>query len=55
MVKWLKQEGEEVTVGDVLADIETDKATLGFEMQEAGYIAKLLVKEGTKDIPVGTV
>lgn len=40
--------------GDILASIETDKATIDFEMQEEGYIAKLLLVEGTKDIPLGT-
>ena len=40
--------------GDILASIETDKATVDFEMQEEGYIAKLLFPEGTKDIPLGT-
>lgn len=39
--------------GDVLADIETDKATLAWENQEDGFIAKILVPAGSKDIPVG--
>ena len=41
--------------GDVLASIETDKATVDFEMQEEGYVAKLLFEEGTKDILLGEV
>ena len=39
--------------GDVLAGIETDKATVDFEMQEEGFIAKLLYPEGAKDVPLG--
>ena len=54
MAKWVKKEGDKVSPGDILASIETDKATVDFEMQEEGYIAKLLVPEGTKDIPLGT-
>ena len=41
VVKWLKNVGEQVQPGDVIADIETDKATVGFEVQEKGYIAKI--------------
>lgn len=40
--------------GDILAIIETDKATVEYEMQEEGYIAKILFSEGSKDIPLGT-
>lgn len=39
----------------MLASIETDKAVVDFEMQEEGYVAKLLVEEGTKDVPLGQV
>lgn len=46
--------GDRVKPGVVLAGIETDKATVDFEMQEEGYIAKLLFAEGAKDIPLGT-
>ena len=55
IVKWNFKEGDKVDVGDQICDIETDKATLGFEMQDAGYIAKILVADGTKGVPVGTV
>lgn len=55
LMKWLIKEGDKITAGDVICEIETDKATVGFEVQEEGYIAKILVKEGTKDIPIGTV
>lgn len=40
--------------GDILADIETDKATLGFDSQDDGYLAKILVPAGSKDVAVGT-
>jgi pyruvate dehydrogenase E2 component (dihydrolipoamide acetyltransferase) len=42
----MKKEGEKVDVGDVLCDITTDKATIGYESQEEGYIAKILSKDG---------
>jgi len=51
--KWHKQEGDEITAGDVLADVETDKATIDFVHQEDGYLAKILVPEGDQDIDVG--
>jgi pyruvate/2-oxoglutarate dehydrogenase complex dihydrolipoamide acyltransferase (E2) component len=41
--------------GDILAEIETDKATLGFESGDEGYLAKILIPGGTKDVPVGKV
>lgn len=41
--------------GDLLAEIETDKATMGFETPEEGYLAKILVPAGTKDVRVGKV
>ena len=53
LIKWYKKEGDEVAPGDVLADVETDKATMAFENQEDGFIAKLLVPEGASDIQVG--
>lgn len=43
LAKWHKKVGEQVGPGDVLAGVETDKATVDFEMQEEGYVAKLLV------------
>jgi pyruvate dehydrogenase E2 component (dihydrolipoamide acetyltransferase) len=51
--KWKKKEGDLVAAGDVLCDIETDKATLDFESLEDGVLAKILIPAGTKDIPVG--
>jgi pyruvate dehydrogenase E2 component (dihydrolipoamide acetyltransferase) len=53
LAKWCKKEGDEILVGDILAEIETDKATVDFEMQEDGYVAKLLVDEGAQDINLG--
>ena len=53
--KWLKKEGDQIKPGDILAQIETDKATVDFEMQEEGYIAKLLFPEGAKDVKLGQV
>ena len=50
---WNKKEGEEVAAGDSIADIETDKATMTWEAQDEGFIAKILVAEGTQDVQVG--
>ena len=50
--KWYIKEGQNVLAGDILADIETDKATMEFEAIEDGKITSLLVSEGTTDIPV---
>ena len=52
--KWNKNVGDAVAPGDVLAAIETDKATVDFEMQEEGFIAAVLYPEGSKDVPLGT-
>ncbi|KDR24043.1 hypothetical protein L798_09378, partial [Zootermopsis nevadensis] len=66
IVSWEKKEGkyivyhhktlskrDKLNEGDLLAEIETDKATMGFETPEEGYLAKILVSAGTKDVPVG--
>ncbi|XP_040991472.1 dihydrolipoyllysine-residue acetyltransferase component 1 of pyruvate dehydrogenase complex, mitochondrial isoform X1 [Juglans microcarpa x Juglans regia] len=53
IAKWRKKEGDKIEVGDVLCEIETDKATLEFESLEEGFLAKILVPEGSKDVPVG--
>lgn len=50
---WNKKEGDEIAPGDVLAAIETDKAVVDFEMQEEGYLAKILYPAGAKDIELG--
>ena len=55
LAKWMKKEGEQLSEGDVLAQIETDKAVMDFETPEEGYLAKILIPEGIKDIPIGTV
>src|SRR5437667_12831236 len=52
VVKWLKREGDKVKEGDVIAEIETDKATMEMEAFEAGTIAVIKAPEGTK-VPVG--
>lgn len=53
LAKWNKKVGDEVGPGDILAEVETDKATVDFEMQEEGFVAKLLVEEGAQDIKLG--
>ena len=53
LAKWLVKEGDEVTSGDILAEIETDKATMEFEAVDEGKIAKILVAEGTDGVKVG--
>ena len=55
LAKWLVKEGDEVKSGDILAEIETDKATMEFEAVDEGKIAKILVAEGTDEVKVGTV
>jgi len=52
LAKWLKKEGDKVAPGDVLAEIETDKATMEVEAVEEGILAKIVVPEGTQDVPV---
>ncbi|XP_016700423.1 dihydrolipoyllysine-residue acetyltransferase component 1 of pyruvate dehydrogenase complex, mitochondrial isoform X3 [Gossypium hirsutum] len=53
ITKWKKKEGDKIEPGDILCEIETDKATLEFECLEEGFLAKILVPEGSKDVPVG--
>ena len=53
LAKWLIKEGDEVKSGDILAEIETDKATMEFEAVDEGTIAKILVPEGTDGVKVG--
>src|SRR4051794_25031462 len=52
LAKWLKKEGEPVRAGDVIAEIETDKATMEVEAADEGVLAKILVPEGATDVPV---
>ena len=55
IIAWKKKIGDSISVGDSLAEIETDKATLDLESQEEGYLAKVFIQEGTKDVPVSKV
>jgi pyruvate dehydrogenase E2 component (dihydrolipoamide acetyltransferase) len=50
--KWLKKEGDKIKPGDVIAEIETDKATMEYEAIDEGTLAKIVVPEGTQDVPV---
>lgn len=52
---WQKKPGDTLAPGDVLVEIETDKAQMDFEFQEEGVLAKILKESGAKDIPVGNV
>src|SRR5712671_7756634 len=54
LAKWLKKEGDTVRSGDVLAEIETDKATMEVEATDEGTLGKILVPEGTADVAVNT-
>lgn len=53
IISWEKKEGDKLNEGDLLAEIETDKATMGFETPEEGYLAKIIVPGGSKNVPVG--
>jgi pyruvate dehydrogenase E1 component beta subunit len=55
LAKWLIKEGDTVKSGDIMAEIETDKATMEFEAVDEGVVSKLLVAEGTDNVKVGTV
>src|ERR1700677_131002 len=52
LARWLVKEGDKVKAGDILAEIETDKATMEYEAVDEGVLAKILVPEGTADIAV---
>src|SRR5580704_9693631 len=54
LAKWLKKEGDTVKSGDVIAEIETDKATMEVEAVDEGTLGKILVPEGTNDVAVNT-
>jgi pyruvate dehydrogenase E1 component beta subunit len=54
LAKWLKREGDPVKPGDVIAEIETDKATMEVEAIDEGTLGKILVPEGTNDVPINT-
>ena len=55
LAKWLKQEGDRIEPGDIIAEIETDKATMEFEAIDEGVLEKILVPAGTEDVAVGVV
>ena len=55
LAKWLVKEGDSVSSGDILAEIETDKATMEFEAVDEGTVSQILVPEGTDGVKVGTV
>jgi pyruvate dehydrogenase E2 component (dihydrolipoamide acetyltransferase) len=55
LAKWLVKEGDTVNSGDIMAEIETDKATMEFEAVDEGTIAKILIAEGTDEVKVGAV
>jgi pyruvate dehydrogenase E2 component (dihydrolipoamide acetyltransferase) len=55
LARWLKKEGDKVKPGDVLAEIETDKATMEVEAIDEGVLAQIVVPEGTADVPVNNV
>ena len=54
LAKWLKKEGDTVKAGDVIAEIETDKATMEVEAVDEGTVARILVPEGTENVKVNT-
>ncbi|MEE8272479.1 MAG: biotin/lipoyl-containing protein, partial [Alphaproteobacteria bacterium] len=55
LASWQKKEGDEVNAGDVIAEIETDKATMEVEAVDEGVIGRILVPEGTEGVPVNEV
>ena len=55
LVKWLKKEGETIESGDILAEIETDKATMEVEAVDEGTLARILVPEGSEGVKVNAV
>ncbi|XP_029909768.1 pyruvate dehydrogenase protein X component, mitochondrial [Myripristis murdjan] len=55
IVKWLKKEGEAVAAGDALCEIETDKAVVTMESNDDGVLAKILMEEGSRGVPLGTL
>jgi len=55
LAKWVKKEGEKIAPGNIIAEIETDKATMEVDAIEEGTLGRILVKEGTENVPVNTV
>lgn len=52
IVKWMKKEGDPISAGDVLCEIETDKATIAMDSDEEGILAKIIVPDGTKNVKI---
>ena len=55
IARWKVKEGDEIRAGDSVAEIETDKATMEFESQEDGFLAKIVVGDGAQNVPVGAI
>src|SRR5215813_5141888 len=55
LARWLKKEGDQIKSGDVIAEIETDKATMEYEAVDEGTLAKIVVPEGAQDVAVNSV
>ena len=55
IVKWYKKEGEKVEAGDLLCDIQTDKAVVSMEADDDGVLAKIMMQEGSSGVQVGTI
>src|SRR6187397_2673605 len=55
LARWLKKEGDKIKSGDVIAEIETDKATMEYEAVDEGTLARIVVPEGTQDVAVNSV
>ena len=55
LARWLVKVGDSVSSGDIMAEIETDKATMEFEAVDEGVIASIMVEEGTEGVQVGTI
>ena len=55
LIKWFKKEGDEINPGDVLAEIETDKATMEIEAVDKGILSKILISAGTESVKVNEI
>ena len=55
LAKWLVKEGDTIEAGDIIAEIETDKATMEVDSADEGVIGKIIIAEGVEDVPVGAV
>ncbi|MDP6353182.1 MAG: biotin/lipoyl-containing protein, partial [Alphaproteobacteria bacterium] len=54
LAKWLKKEGDSVASGDIIAEVETDKATMEIEAVDEGTLGRILIAEGVEGIPINT-